>query len=88
MTPDERARLEAWRRANKPGRATERAWGRQNRDAARWLDEIMRETPRAPTPDLLELDALRTKLRAHIARFDAEMAASPDDEPPIGGLFD
>lgn len=88
MTADELARLEAWRRMNKSGSARDRAHGRHAREARRWLETIMNEAPTAPTPDRVELDALRAKLRAHLAQLDAEMDESVHPEPLVGGLFD
>lgn len=88
MPPEERARLEERRQAIKPGSATERARRRRNLDARRWLEEILREPGPAPTPERIELAALRAKAVAHLARIDAELAASADGEPPAGGFFD
>ena len=88
MTADELARLEAWRRMNKPGSARDRAHGRHAREARLWLEAILHEAPAAPTPDRVELDALRARLRAHLAQLDAESADPVQDEPPVGGLFD
>lgn len=87
MTADELARLEAWRRIHKPGSTRDRAHGRHAREARRWLETIMNEAPTKPTPDRVELDALREKLRAHLAQLDAEMAEPVQREPLVGGLF-
>lgn len=87
MTAEELARLEAWRNTHKPGSERDRTFGRRAREARHWLHTIMQETPSAPTPDRAELDALRARFRAHLARLDAEMSEL-EDEPSIGGLFD
>ncbi|MCJ2065395.1 hypothetical protein MKK63_22165 [Methylobacterium sp. J-088] len=89
MTPEKLARHEDWHRTHKAGDAAQRAHARRNRDARRWLDTIMNEPPLSPTPAQIELNELRAKLHAHIARLDAEGAADADEEPPTTpGLFD
>ncbi|WCS26733.1 hypothetical protein LOK46_07885 [Methylobacterium sp. NMS14P] len=88
MLPEEHAQLEERRQAIKPGSATERARRRRNLDARRWLEEILHEPGPAPTPDQVELAALRARAVAHLAHLDAEIAASADGEPPAGGFFD
>ncbi|TXN01702.1 hypothetical protein FV242_17655 [Methylobacterium sp. WL64] len=88
MTADELARLEAWRRTHKPGSTRDRSHGRNAREARQWLEAIMKEAPNAPTPDQLELNALRAQLHAHIARLDAEIAAEAEGGALVSGLFD
>ncbi|WP_279596616.1 HGGxSTG domain-containing protein [Methylobacterium sp. J-001] len=88
MTADELARLEAWRRTHKSGSTRDRSHGRYAREARQWLEAIMNESPTAPTPDQLELNALRAKLHAHIAHLDAEIAAEAEGEALASNLFD
>jgi hypothetical protein len=88
MTADELARLEAWRRTHKPGSTRDRSHGRYAREARQWLEAIMNEAPTKPTPDQLELNALREKLRARLIQLDAEMPEPVPDASLGGGLFD
>jgi hypothetical protein len=87
MTADERARYDEWQRTHKPGSVAERERARRNREAHRWLDGLMNARPRPPTPEEVELAALRAKAQAHLARLDAEISAEDATESP-GGLFD
>lgn len=88
MTPEERARHDEWHRIYKPGSDIERAYGRRNREAGRLLDRLLHAPPPPSTPAKIELAALRAKAVAHLARLDAEIAASADGEPPAGDFFD
>jgi len=51
MTPEQKARYDAWQASHAPGSAAKRAKRRQDRDAARWLADLMNEHPaRTPHP--------------------------------------
>lgn len=66
MTPEEKARLEAWRASHKPGKAAARARRRQDRESRSWLQELMAKprqpdtpspspaVPAAPAPDFFD----------------------------------
>ncbi|WP_156647702.1 HGGxSTG domain-containing protein [Methylobacterium sp. Leaf87] len=49
MTPEERARYEAWKASHAPGSPAKRQRRRQDRDAAQWLQELM-SAPDEPPP--------------------------------------
>lgn len=57
MTPDERARYEEWHRTHKPGSAAARAMGRKNREARRWLADILAGRLAEPTYGAAKRDA-------------------------------
>lgn len=50
MTPEEKARLEAWRASHKPGKAAARARRRQDLEARSWLQELMAKPRQADPP--------------------------------------
>ncbi len=49
MTPEQRARYDAWQASHAPGSPAKRQRRRQDREAARWLRDLM-ATPEPPPP--------------------------------------
>lgn len=58
MTPEERARHEEWHRTHKPGSASARAMVRKNREARRWLGNILGGRLSEPTRGAAKRDAV------------------------------
>lgn len=72
MTPEERARYEAWHAARRPGGAAARRMARQARDAAALVRELLATEP-PPSDDAAALAARIRELEAEAERLSAPL---------------
>lgn len=77
MTPEQRARYDAWHRTHRPGSPAEREQRRRDRDAKRLLDRLQR--PPQPVETDPRAEALATELAALRARLARLRTPNPND---------
>ncbi|MGB3045015.1 MAG: HGGxSTG domain-containing protein [Xanthobacteraceae bacterium] len=82
MTPDERAKHDAWHQSHKPGSAARRSAAQlraaQNAEAKRILAQEPHQTP--PSPELARVKAALAAARAELARVEARINQTCSDE--------
>jgi hypothetical protein len=86
MTPDERAKHEAWHRARRPGlsgaaRSAERDRARQNADARLFLSQEPRQRP--PDPETAGVEAALAVAKAKLACLELRSAKPSDEDEGI-----
>ncbi len=85
MTPDERARHDAWHRTHRPGagaaRDAERERARQNTEARDLLN--LEPAQRPADPEAARMEAALTTVRAKLAALEARNAKLRNDDEGI-----
>jgi hypothetical protein len=85
MTPDQRAKHDAWHRSHRPGagaaRSTERARVGQNAHARLLVD--LEPSQRSTDPELIRIEAALTVARAKLAVLEARVAKPGSDDEGI-----
>lgn len=88
MTSKERAALEKWVRAHRPGKAAARKRAREQKADAEWFANVTAASPKPEqSPEAARLEEAKQMLLSRLAKRQARTAEPEPDQPPAWDVF-